>query len=136
MRDGGVSLGPLALLLAVVSICVETLAILSIATASADMRIAERHADMVKLRYGLETEGSIFLKEADEALRLGMGLDTLPDAHTDDEGITRKEIWKGDYRLNAGVRVDENGNLKVVCWQIGKIWENRTDMGDLWNGDR
>ena len=135
MGHGGAGLGPLALLLAVVSICVETLAILSIATASADIRIAERHADIVKLKYGLETEGSKFLGEADEAVHSGMGLDALTDTQTDDEGVTRKEIWKDDYRLTAGVRIDEDGNLKVVCWQIGKLWENQTDMGGLWNGE-
>ena len=133
-KHGGAGLGPLALLLAVTAICAEALCILSIATASADMRIAERQADAVRLKYELDAEGSIFLKEADEVLRSGMKLDALPDTQTDDGGITRKEIRKGDYRLTAGVRTDEDGNLKVACWRIGRIWENQTDMGGLWDG--
>lgn len=133
MGDSGIRLGPLALLLAVISICVETLGILSIATASADLRIAGRYADTVKTRYALESDGQMFLREAEEAARSG-GIVLLPETETDDAGITWKEIWRDDYRLTAGIRADGNGNLTVVCWRIGKSWEADTDMGNLWNG--
>lgn len=134
MGHGGVRLGPLALLLAVVSICVETLCILAISTASADLRIAERYADMVKTRYELETQGQVFLGEAREAVRSGGTLAMLPDTRTDGDGITWKEIWKNDYSLTAGIRTSEDGEISVVCWQMGRVWENQTDNGNLWNG--
>lgn len=134
MGHGGVRLGPLVFLLAVISICVETLDILAIATASADLRIAERYADMVKIRYELETSGQMFLGEAQETVSSGSTLDMLPDTRTDEEGVTWKEIWKNDYRLMAGIRMDEDGNLRVVCWKIGRVWEDQTDMGDLRDG--
>lgn len=133
MGNGGIRTGPAALLLAVISICVEALAILAITTASADLRIAGRYADMVKTRYELETKGQMFLMEADEALQSGV-LALLPGTYTDDEGVTWKEIASSDYRLTAGVKADEAGRLKVVSWRMGRTWENQTDMGDLWDG--
>lgn len=134
MRHTGIRLGPLALLLAVVSICVATLGILAIATANADMRIAGQYADMVKTRYALEAEGQIFLCEAGEALLSGVKPSLLPDTKTDENGVTWKEIWKEDYRLTAGIQLEEDGTLSVVCWRIGKIWNAETGIGDLWNG--
>ena len=134
MENSGIKTGYVALLLTVVSICVEALAILAIATASADLRTAGRYADMVKTRYELEAKGQMFLMEADEALRSGNSLALLPDTETDGKGVTWKEIWSSDYRLAAGVKADEAGKLKVVGWRIGRTWENQTDMGDLWDG--
>ncbi len=134
MGHGGMKLGPLALLLAVVCICVETLAILAIATASANLRIAGRYADMVKIRYALEEEGQMFLQEARETVRTGKALALLPGTETDDAGVTRKEIWKNDYRLTAGVQIGRDGQLDVVCWRIGRVWKAETNKENLWNG--
>ena len=44
MKQVPIKLGPLALLLTVISICLTTLAILTFATARADWRLAEKHA--------------------------------------------------------------------------------------------
>ena len=52
-----VKLGPLALLLTVISICLTTMAILTFATARADRRLAEKYAATVRLRYELDQEG-------------------------------------------------------------------------------
>ena len=49
-----VKLGPLALLLTVISICLTTMAILTFATARADRRLAEKYAATVRLRYELD----------------------------------------------------------------------------------
>ncbi len=134
MEHTGIRMGPLTLILAVISICASTLCILAIATANADLRIAGRYADMVKIRYALETEGQAFLCEAKEAVRSGANPSLLPDTKTDEDGVILKEIWKDDYRLTAGIRLDESGKLNVVCWKIGKVWEAETGIGNLWNG--
>ena len=55
MKQVPIKLGPLALLLTVISICLTTLAILSFTTASADLRLAEKYADTVQTRYELES---------------------------------------------------------------------------------
>ena len=55
-----VKLGPLALLLTVISICLTTMAILTFATARADRRLAEKYAATVDGTYEtvLERDGS------------------------------------------------------------------------------
>ena len=50
MKRIPIKLGPLALLLAVVSLCLTTLSILTFTTARADMALAERFADTVSSR--------------------------------------------------------------------------------------
>jgi len=130
-----IRLGPLALLLAVISICMTTLGVLAITTANADLRIAGKYADMVQVRYDLETEGQTFLREAGEAVRSGLTLDALPDTETDEDGVTWKVIWREDFKLTAGVSLDDEGGLRVVCWRIGRTWEPETSMGDLWDGE-
>ena len=134
MEYTGIRMGPLTLILSVISICATTLCILSVATANADMRIAGRYADMVKTRYALEAEGQAFLCEAGEAVLSGTNPSLLPNTMIGEDGVILKEIWKDDYRLTAGIRLEEDGTLSVVCWKIGKIWEAETGIGNLWNG--
>lgn len=134
MEHSGIRLGPLTLLLAVISICMTTLGLLAIATASADLRIAGKYADLVKVRYEMETEGQVFLREAESALLSGKPLHLLPDTDTDADGITWKIIEKEDCKLTAGIRPDEEGRLQVVSWKIRKNWEPEAGMGELWNG--
>lgn len=134
MGHTGIRLGPLALLLAVVSICVATLSILAIATANADLRIAGQYADTVKRRYELDTEGQVFLSKAEEAVLSGKTLSLLPDADTDADGVTWNVIEKKDGTLTIGIKPRKNGSLEVVCWKIGKTWEPEAGMENLWDG--
>ena len=60
-----IRLGPIAVFLAVITAVLATLAILTVSTARADAVLAERFAQVTKLRYELEAEGSRFLAEAD-----------------------------------------------------------------------
>ena len=62
MRQIPVKLGPLALLLTVISICLTTLAILTFTTAEADRRLADHFAETIETRYRLESQGQAFLK--------------------------------------------------------------------------
>ena len=50
MQQIPIKLGPLALLLTVISICLTTLSILTFSTSSADMRLAQRYAETVRER--------------------------------------------------------------------------------------
>ena len=62
MKHVPIKLGPLALLLAVISICLTTLALLNVSTAKADECLAEKFAETVQTRYALETEGQELLE--------------------------------------------------------------------------
>ena len=78
MHQVPIKLGPLALLLTIISICLTTLSILTFTTSGADLRLAQKYADTVQIRYELEQEGQAFLQEASHTSRLIM----------DEEGIT------------------------------------------------
>ncbi len=136
MKHIPIRLGPLALLLAVISICMTTLGILTFTTARADLSMAEKYAATVQTRYGLEKEGQEFLQEVGDSLESGVGLQGLPDTETDAEGVTWKKITDGDYSLLVGVRPEgaQDRGYVVVNWRLTKAWEEDTSMGNLWDG--
>lgn len=134
MRHIPIKLGPLALLLAVISICMTTLGILSLTTARADWSLAQGYADTVWIRYELEAEGQRFLRGAEETLAGGKGLESLEDVEIDEEGVAWRSFREGEYGLRVGILADGDGNLQVMSWRILKDWELDEDMG-LWTGE-
>lgn len=107
-----IKLGPLALILTVISICLTTLAILTCATAGADMRLAEKYAENVRTRYALEAEAQRSLAELGE------------------NGET--ELQMDGYTMSVRV---ENG--KITDWRRHKSWEADESLGgDLWIAPR
>lgn len=111
MNHVPIKLGPLALLLAVVSICLTVLAILTFTTARADLALAERYAETVQTRYALEQQGQCFLETA------------RPGA--------KKEFEQDDMRLR--VTLDENG--EVTDWVFEKEWTQEIEFSGLWLGN-
>ena len=131
MKQVPIKLGPLALLLAVISICLTTLAILTLTTARADRTLAEKYAATVSSRYELEVRGQEFLRDLDEAVQ-----DNDPGFFEDLER-SRNTWWESiegeDARLRIGVSVDGN-DWSVVGWRIEKDWEEDDSIGNLWQG--
>ena len=117
-----IKLGPLALLLSVISICLTTLAILSFSTASADLRLAEKYAETVTARYALEAEGQKYLRD----VSLGRA-----DGETDEDGVLWKKLERGGAVLTVGV--DPEG--RIVSWRQQMEWNQDTVIGDLWLGN-
>lgn len=135
MRHIPIRLGPLALLLAVISICMTTLGILTFTTARADLVMAEKYAATVQERYELEYQGQIFLEEAADLLAQGGSLSGLSGTETDEEGVVWKTIVQDDISLVIGIRPDQEKGWQVVSWQLMKMWEEDESMGNLWDGE-
>lgn len=133
MRHIPIKLGPLALLLTVISICMTTLGFLAFATARADWNLARKYADTVQSRYMLEAEGQRFLGTAAQALAEGRSPGELDGAKLDGDGIVWRTFEKDGFRLHAGIAC-EGGHLRVVNWRIQRDWEPEGDM-DLWLTD-
>ena len=130
MKQVPIKLGPLALLLAVVSICLTTLAILTFATARADLRLAEKYADTVSTRYALERQGQEFLRELSETDRADWDLmGWEPDA----DGICRESFEQDGTVLEVGFRA-KGKRFEVVSWRIEKTWTEDESIGELWDG--
>lgn len=137
MKHIPIKLGPLALLLTVISICMTVLGILSFTTARADLSLARRHGDTVRLRYELESAGQLFLEEAHNALTMAendpAGLYDLDDVEVGEDGVVRKIISENGFTLTIGIVPDEEYGIRVVNWNIQKEWEPSDDIGNLWS---
>lgn len=118
MKRFPIHLGPLALLLTVIAICMSTLGVLSISNASADQRLAERYAETVRIRYDLEEQGQNYLREVNNGK-------AAPEA----EKVFRIE----DYTLTVSLE-ERGGSYVPSLWKIRKDWEESSEIGDLWMG--
>lgn len=101
MKHIPIKLGPLALLLTVISICMTVLGLLTFTTARGDLSLAEKYGDTVRLRYELEAEGQAFLGEAHRAIA-GYGSGAGGDA---DVGAGRAR--GADSAADAGAQTAE-----------------------------
>ena len=128
MKQVPVKLGPLALLLTVISICLTVLAILSFTTARADERLAEKYAETVQTRYALEAEGQAFLAELYESDP------SLMDMERDAQGVWWTTLEKDGARLRIGVK-PSGGDYTVVAWRHDRQWTQEETIGNLWLGD-
>ncbi len=131
MKQVPIKLGPLALLLTVISICLTMLSILSFTTARADMRLAEKYAETVSTRYELEAEGQQYLADIRGTVPF-VAAGSLAGTEQDEDGIIWKQFEKGGARLRIGT--DPADDFRVVSWKHSKEWEEDTDIGDLWPG--
>lgn len=111
MNQTPIRLGPLALLLTVISLCLAVLAILTFTTAWADLSLAERYAQTVQTRYELERRGQNFLAEA----RPG-----------------EERVFEEDG-MSLTVALDGQGN--VIRWTLTEDWSQDGAIDDLWSGD-
>ena len=134
MKHIPIRLGPLALLLTVISICMAVLGILSFTTARADYSLAEKYASTVQERYALERAGQDFLRQAGEALKAGDRLEGLAGTETDEDGITHKTLEYEEVRLLIGIVPEGDWGFRVVEWRIQKDWEPAGNEGNLWDG--
>lgn len=121
MKQTPIKLGPLALLLTVVCICLVTLSILNFTTSRADDSMSRRYADTVTVRQQLTAEGERFLYEADQQLAQGGTLTT-----------TEQTFEQDGYTLT--VRLTQTGDTyEIAQWKLEKQWEEKNEM-DLWPG--
>lgn len=155
MKQVPIRLGPLALLLTVVTICMTVMGILTFSTARADLAMAEKLAASTRERYALEAEGQAFLSAIqEEAVPVGgvficggdnprsydiygfspEGLQGL-GLEEDEDGVYWKVLSRGSLQLKIGLasRTD-TGAFSVVCWQYSSGWQAPEELPGLWAG--
>lgn len=126
MNKAPVRLGPLALLLTVISICLAILAILTFTTARADLRLAEKYAETVQARYALEQDGQEYL------CRLSAGTEAAPEPGED--GMRRVELERDGFLLRIALLDDGQGGWTVLSWSQEKLWKQKETIDNLWSG--
>ena len=126
MKRAPIRLGPLAMLLTVISLCLATLAVLVFTTARADRSMAEKYAETVRVRYELEAEGQSALAQ----LASGM----MPDAaETEEDCSVRLELSKNGSLLRIGLAPEGDG-YRVVLWRHEREWTQDDILDNLWTG--
>ena len=126
MSKTPVRLGPLALLLTLISICLTILAILTFTTARADGRLAEKYAATVQARYALDAQGQEYLA----ALNAGRENAPEPDA----DGVLHADLERDGTVLHISLLPDGEGGYEVLSWRQEKEWEQNELIEDLWDG--
>lgn len=127
MKRVPVRLGPLALLLTVIVICVTVLGLLTFTTARGDLATAQRYAASVQARYSLEAQGKALLRQ------IGEDPSVLEELEKDEEGVCWETFTQEDATLRVGLRPQGSG-YEIVCWQLTQDWEPQEEMGSLWPG--
>lgn len=129
MKQVPARLGPIALLLTVIVICVSVLGLLTLTTARGDMSLAERQGESVKTRYELECKGQAFLKlitEEPEALTV---------LERDRDLVRWKTFTQDGMTLRIGLKV-RGEDYEVVSWLFARDeWTPEEEMDGLWAGD-
>lgn len=129
MKQIHVRLGPLALLLTVIVICMTVLGLLAVTTARGDLSMAQRYAESVETRYALDAQGQVFLWET------AQNPETLNLLEEDREGTRWKVLSEDGLSLRIGL-VEQGNRFRVVSWQfVQESWEPQNDIGGLWAGE-
>lgn len=129
MKQIHVRLGPLALLLTVIVICMTVLGLLAVTTARGDLSMAKRYAESVETRYALDAQGQVFLWET------AQNPETLNLLEEDREGTRWKVLSEDGLSLRIGL-VEQGNRFRVVSWQfVQESWEPQNDIGGLWAGE-
>lgn len=137
MHQVPIKLGPLALLLTIISICLTTLSILTCTTSGADLRLAQKYAETVQTRYSLEREGQAFLQEAADTLSSGLPLNAIFDASPGPGGGITRTFEQDGTVLTVTLAPDSTGDkgYAVRAWTVVRQWEEDNSIGNIWLGE-
>ena len=131
MKDYPIRLGPLALLLTLIAICLTVLGILTYTTAQADLRLAETYAATVRERYALETEGQEFVRDLYDD-----PFSAMLDADGPDMNGLMQVVLENEDGLSLTVGFRLNGvEPEIRAWRYEKAWAEDTAIGNLWDGN-
>ena len=117
MENRRFRVGSVAVLFTVVLLCVAIFAALTVTTALADEKTAQRYGPHVQQQYACENLGQQWLAQA-RAFQLGLG--PLPEdtAQTENGGLSTC-ICSGSMELR--IRLDGTGRLEQ--WSCAALWQ-------------
>lgn len=131
MKQIPIRLGPVALVLTVMAVCLTVMAILTVSTAGADKTLATMFADSTQIRYSLEAGGQEFLRDADVALAEGGKLTDLPDTEGyagGPDGSVERVLRLEGYHLTIRLVPAGDRDYRVAAWSLEKDWEEQQDV--------
>lgn len=122
--------GTLTLLLTCVIILLAVLSLLSLVTAQADLKLADRQLVYAQRNAEADRSGAEWLAELDDYLR---GSGELPEGTMLDEGTFAATLYVADNAsLAVTARQTSDGKIEVMSWQLLTDWapseEAETEM--------
>ena len=128
--------GALTLLITAVVICLAVLAVLALATAQADLAMAEKSLSGLQKQAQIEIAGQEKLAELDAALKNG---GSLPDGVLQSQdGTIEAEVSVEDSTLQIVLQPQDpqeqdQAAYRITAWRITSQWTPDQSL-DLWNG--
>ncbi|MBO1679939.1 hypothetical protein [Bittarella massiliensis (ex Durand et al. 2017)] len=138
--------GALTILLVVMSICLAALAVLSLTTAAADRKLAERSGETTRSTYALERTGQQWLAQLDALLLEIEGQDSAALPALAAQRLEGQLRWEGktlfatlgdqgERQLQIAVELTGGETrYRVRSWQLITPWEGGGPQGGLWDG--
>lgn len=124
--------GMLTLLLTVAMLCLAVLSVLSLETAQADLRLADRAALGLTQTVEADNRGQEFLAQLDETLAAG-GSPADLGAVADENGGWNVQLDCGEAgTLSIGFVLEDSG-WRVTLWQLQRPWQPDQQL-NLWTG--
>lgn len=112
-------IGSIAVLFAVVVLCVAIFGVLTVSSAVSDRRAAERYGEHVEVLYACENAGQDWLSEADAYLK---GAGDLPENTEETETTLKTEITRGNMQLEICLN-KINGSYEIAKWRCTARWQ-------------
>ena len=126
MKKVPVRLGPLSLILTVITICLTILSILVFTTASADLRLAQKYADTVEKQYEMDVQGQRalydFMREGSEGWE------------EEEESVFSKTISMEELSLRIKVQKAQD-TMQVLEYRLSHSFEEDEAIHGLWDGN-
>lgn len=131
MRNKGPRLGSVLVLFTVTVLCVVVLAMLSLATARADLAVANRSTETMQQVYEIEKLGQEWLAQAHDALA---NKETADSQAIWQDGTAKTQLQTDSRLLDITLRVKQDGTVQIEQWENVPRWQQDTAMEDLWDG--
>lgn len=135
MRTKRFQVGSVAVLFSVVVLCVAVFAVLTVLTASSDMRLSRQYGEHIRSQYACENLGQQWLGEIDGWIA---GKNALPDGTEVNGSTVQTEIINGTSVFNirltlsgAGYEIDRwSCTTKFQPDESMKVWEGTGEQND------
>ncbi len=127
-------IGSVAVLFAVVVLCVAIFGVLTVATAVSDRRTAQQYGDHMTALYACENAGQKWLSQADAYLS---GQGQLPPDTQEENGTLRTTITRENMSLEICLEIQAQG-YEIQTWSCTAAWEPAESWsltGGTTNGD-
>lgn len=120
-------IGSVAVLFAAVVLCVAILGALTVSTAVADQRTAQRYGQYVETLTACQNQGQQWLRAVDD-YRSGSGM--LPE-HTKQNGEElQTTLTEGNVKLTIRLKITDIG-YEILEWRCSADWQPENDWS-LW----